>query len=492
MDVQALEVINACRHALRRQGRKDSATAIARLTGYTESEVNGQLKATTAKLKPHFVRRLAEEAGLSVSEQFHKLGWLPGRELPERELLELGREIGPAARRLAEAMPYFERMARPTPAAPFTAAEVLQTDRRIPGRFDVRLSQIVSGERYQTVTNHVAHVTLREGQRPLPIAEARQTAADAGVAWWPDETGVLEDESYWSLRLELMARTHRALHDGQEYSWQGGPRHLTWRPAVGDGEWPAQLLVQDAIGGRQGPIANAPVRLHQEKTIVFVGGRHGLGLAAAMLAEALGRQYVLIRELISINEAAFVRRSEGEVDRTEAWAEATRVIERRGAEPWPAVLLVRPAVFAGAKGPRALDLLRNTSAQVVYARPPDAYLDWWTKRSAGLYDPGDPEPIERGRRTRGLYDQIDEALHRRNGGEYDLLLDVPSAKGALPAHTPEIPAEVMDWSARVAWRAAQRLCRDVDDLRPGLISNWQERLSADPLKAAPAGPPARP
>jgi hypothetical protein len=481
MDDEVQSVIRDCLSALPRKGLPNTQEGIAVLTGFSVDMTKRNLKATTAdKLNPRFLRRLAESAGLSVAEQFRRVGWLPGREVPERILLELSREIGPAARRLAEAAPYFERMARPASPAHVAAAEVLHSDPRISGRFDIRLRQFVSGTRHRAVTSNVAHITLSEGHEPLPLDEALTMADDAGLSWLPDDTDLRENPAYWSIRLELMARTHPVLHNGQEYSWQGGPRHRTWRLAVDGAAWPAQLLVQDAIGGRQGPLGHDPVTLRRENTLVFIGGRHGLGLAAPILAEALGRQYVLIREMITISESALVRDSDGRQDRTEAWAEAARMIEHRSSDPWGAVLLVRPAVFDGPKGSRALSLLRETSAQVIYARPPDAYLDWWTQRSAGLYNPEDETPIRRGKRTKVLYDKVEEVLKSRPNRANDLRILVPEPDRELPAHTPEIPGEVMDWSVRVAWKAARRLCRDIGDLRPGLLRDWQERLGEDP------------
>jgi hypothetical protein len=56
---------------------------------------------------------------------------------------------------------------------------------------------------------------------------------------------------------------------------------------------------------------------------------------------------------------------------------------------------------------------------------------------------------------------------------------------------PEIPGEVMDWTARVAWTAIRRLGEPPGTrlgpvpLRPGRLSGWRELLAADPLAIVP-------
>ena len=57
--------------------------------------------------------------------------------------------------------------------------------------------------------------------------------------------------------------------------------------------------------------------------------------------------------------------------------------------------------------------------------------------------------------------------------------------GPLPPHIPAVPAEIMDWTARVAWTAIQWLARTNPALparlRPGHLADWHPRLAAVPV-----------
>jgi hypothetical protein len=294
-----------------------------------------------------------------------------------------------------------------------------------------------------------------------------------------------------------MARTCKALNTANEYSWQGGPGHRTWRSAAQ--EWPAHLLVQDIVAGLQQPETGEPGGPVAAGPIIFIGGRHGTGLAAALLAQALGRQFVLVRENIDVTRHGHIVALpvDAQRHRTRAWISVVEHIARRQAEghPWRAVVLVRAAAFAAAGGvwldPYAARLLSETSARLVYAKMPLAYLGWWSTRVEGNYRPGERDGAAWARRMRSLYGQVEEVLAGRREPR-DLLLRVPEPRSDLAPHLPEIPTEVMDWTARVAWTA---LCRmegarmsgsGTAGLRSGRLADWRELLAADPLAMVPA------
>lgn len=490
------EVLDRCIRAIEARGIPASAAEIGRRTGTADGQVRKILN-QDRPLRPEFLCRLGQFAGLRVSELFAAIGWLPDNEALPPFSAALAQETQSALEALEQARPFLEQLTRPPQSAPLAAAEALLADELGAERFEARLCQIVSGGRYRTTTNAVGEFRLRDGHRPLPYDQALDLAHAAGVRELPDRAEVAAEPRFWQTDLELRARTCRALDAADEYSWQGGPGHRTWRSAAR--EWPAHLLVQDVIAGLQQPDAGEPGGPVTAGPIVFIGGRHGAGLAAAFLAQALGRQFVLVRENIDVTRHGHIvgLPVDARRHRTRAWVSIAEHIARRQSEgrPWPAVVLVRAAVFAAADGLRldshAARLLSQTSARLVYARMPPAYLDWWAARIEGNFRPGLRDGAAWARRMRSLYGRIEEVLAARREPR-DLMLAVPEPASRLEPHDPEIPAEVMDWSARVAWTA---LCRmegarlsgsGTAGLRPGRLAGWRELLATDPDAMVPA------
>ncbi|GIH25044.1 hypothetical protein Aph01nite_33540 [Acrocarpospora phusangensis] len=489
---QAQEVIEWCLRALAGRGLLTSAASIARQLDRNEVQVRKVLKGERP-LKPDFLRDLGVLSGIPVSELFQAIGWLPEWEVTGAGMAELAHGMKSAIRALESAQPYLAGLIRTVPAAPFTAAELLLSDVTAAERFDVRLAQVVSGLRYRAITTMLAEFSPQPGVRPLAEDTLTRMAGAAGVTWRPGDDGCEGD--FGSIRLELMARTNLGLNDGQEYTWQGGASHRTWKSAAR--AWPAHLLVQDTIGGRQLPPGSDPWGDTGQRTIVMVGGRHGTGPAAALLAEALGWQYVLVRPNLALTREGHVQAVPVDAVRTRgrSWlAVADHISAQHSAgRPWKAVVLVRPAAFEaddpdfpergrGEIDPAALRALVESPARVIYARPPVAYLRWWAERTAGDHTPGAYDPVRAAERLRLLYARIESGLGDRIAGR-DLFLNVPGPEGDLFPFAPQVPDEVFDQTVRVAWAALGWLSESAKvppTSRPGRLWSWQASLRTDP------------
>ncbi|WP_433177553.1 hypothetical protein [Actinoallomurus sp. CA-150999] len=478
---------------MKARGLPGSAADIARKLDLPDGSVR-KILSCQRPLRPEFLRDLGMLAGLPVVGLFQAMGWLPEDEVTQTPPGMAGR-LGTALELLGDTLPLIERLSGPAPLAPVAAAQLVLGDRDGAERYDVRLSQVVSGERYRAVTNAVAEFLPRDGATPLPYEMAEEMAYTAGLNWRPTPEDVARHPGHSAVALELQARTHSLRRDGQEYSWQGGPGHVTWRSVAQT--WPTHLLVQDPIAGRQLAVTEGAPVCEDQRPIVVVGGRHGTGLAAALLAEALGRQFVLVRNDIEVARHGQVRAvpPDAHRSRTGAWIEVARHIARVAEDgiAWPAVVLVRPAAFeekgVGARiHAYALRLLRETPARIIYARTPPAFLEWWGARIEGDHDPGEHDGAQWAARTARLYAEIETVLAERRAGD-DLLLRVPDPEGALPPHDPAVPAEIMDWTARVAWTAIEWLAgRDrglPDRLRRGHVKRWRGLLAADPDASVP-------
>jgi transcriptional regulator with XRE-family HTH domain len=487
----AFEVVNRCLRAMRRRGMPGTAADIGRRLGLNDSTVR-KILAGERPLRPEFLRDLGLLAGLPVAGLFQAMDWLPEDERPDPAGAGLTGQIGAALQVIGRALPSMERLGRPGPWAPVAAAQMVLGDEEGAERFDVRLSQIASGTRYRAVTGGVAEFALKPGAVALPYARVEELAEAAGVPWRPSPRYLDGHPEHSAVALELRARTHDLRRDGQEYSWQGGPGHRTWRSAART--WPAHLLVQDPIGGRQLVPAGDTALGDDPRPIVVIGGRHGTGLAAALIAEALGRRFVLVRGDIDVNRHGHVLSSDGFRDRMNAWMSVAQHITRSSEQgpDWPVVALVRPAAFAdgGGRGVHSYAgrLLRTTPARIVYARTPPAYLTWWGSRIEGDHQPGEYDGAAWAACARDLYAGIESVLAGRPAGR-DLLVRVPDPAGPLPYDVPGVPDEVMDWTARVAWTAIEWLGeRDRglrDRLRPGRLRTWRDRLAADPTAVVP-------
>ncbi|ROO90804.1 hypothetical protein EDD29_8543 [Actinocorallia herbida] len=475
--------ITLCLDALARRGITTKAEVARRLAGAHGRA--GTLKTLShhGGVTPEFMRDLATAAGLSVTEVFGALGWLPQRELRDTAFTDLAHDATSALRALSE-VPDLTAFTAAVPAAPFAAARALLTDPDGQERFEVRLSQIVSGDRYRAGTSAVAEFGLRDRADPLPSRDLERLVLAAGFPHPPRVA-----DAHAAVRWELRARTAAALSDGQEYSWQGDRAHRTWRAAAGT--WPAHLLVQDSIVGQQRPVDPHPLGGGDAPgTIVVVGGRESGGQAAALLAEALGWQFVLVRPDIDITPGGRVRRYPK--TRAQAWIGVAEHIARRAADgrPWHTVVLLRPdALTHDGAGTHsyAAELLERTPAPILYLRPPTANLHWWVARNAGNHDPGDfPEDVWLDRYT-AAYAAVEDLLLRRSRHD-DLLLRCPEPARPLLPHVPEAPDEVMDQAARAAWTAARWLTGSGVELRaprPGVFARWRPALATDPVAFLP-------
>jgi hypothetical protein len=490
----ALEAVNRCLRAMRNRGMPGSAADVARRLDLNDGTVR-KILGGERPLRPDFLRDLGLLAGLPVASLLQTMGWLPEDEVLVPTAAGMTGQIGAALRVLGRALPYLEQLSRPGPWAPVAAAQMVLGDEEGAERYDVRVSQILSGTRYRAVTNGIAEFLLKPGITPLTYDRAEELAQAAGVLWRPTPDDLDRYPGHSSMALELRAHTHSLQHDGQEYSWQGGPGHRTWRSAAH--AWPTHLLVQDPIGGRQRVPPEGPLVCDDLRPIIVIGGRHGSGLAAALLAEALGRQFVLVRGNLDVNRHGHVRSvpPDGSRGRTGVWMSVAQHIARTAEEgpPWPVVALVRPAAFGeDGVGPGlhayASQLLRTTPARIVYARTPPAHLSWWGARIEGDYPPGEYDGAAWAARTRDLYTNIEGVLAERVSGQ-DLLLRIPDPPQPLTTHVPAIPDEVMDWTARVAWTALEWLAdRDrglLGRLRPGHLTSWRRPLAADSDASVP-------
>ncbi|POX55099.1 hypothetical protein C3489_12365 [Streptomyces sp. Ru71] len=223
-----------------------------------------------------------------------------------------------------------------------------------------------------------------------------------------------------------------------------------------------------------------------------------------MLAQALGRQYVLVRSLTEVAEggALVPVRRDLVGGRTTAWTSvATHIRERHLAgTPWPAVVVVRPYAFSSKGGldEVALDHLRHTPARIVFCRPSPAMLAWWAKRQertagrARYHGPARRAEAER------VLDAVAAVLRERARGD-DLHLRLPEPhrehdEGAEPEFAAQFPAAVADLQARVAWWVLRRLSETDPgclprQLVPGSrLAQWSELLAADPRALSPASP----
>ncbi|MCD0453323.1 hypothetical protein LO762_29690 [Actinocorallia sp. API 0066] len=470
-----------CLAALQESGVAQSKAEVGRRlarVGRSEDSVRKVLDHRRG-LTPEFVRDLATLAGLSVTEVFGVLGWLPEREIRDNALTDLAHTMNRAVQALNE-VPDLSDLADPAPSAPLAATRALLADPEGQERFEARLFQIISGGRYRTATNAVAEFRLRDGVPPLPHADLARLVAAAGFA----EPPVPGDE-HAAVRWELRARTRAALRRGQEPSWQGGAAHRTWRAAAET--WPGHLLVQDSIAGQQRPIDPSPLGVDDLDTLIVVGGRESGAQAGALLAEALGWQFVLVRPDIDLTPGGRVRTPSPRLRmaRTDVWIRVAEHIARRESGPWRTVVLLRPGALArdgAGPHPYAAELLERTPAPILYLRPPAEYLTWWATRSAGNHDPGALDARALADRLAAAHQTVEEILRRR-GGHADLLLRLPEPARPLEPHRPEVPAEVFDASVRAAWTAAHWLRGrglELRSPRPGTLARWRDALARDP------------
>ncbi|WP_133914054.1 hypothetical protein [Streptomyces sp. NBC_00582] len=473
------QVIEQCLNALRGQRRAAGAGAVGQALGVSEGTVRGYLNGSTQSVPVGFCVQLGRLAQIPEHDILHALGLLP-LALPEAP------GGGPAL------------------GAPLRAVDALLADPEGAERFQAQVFRIFSGRRYRCPSHEVAHFALRPGHTALPYAQAEELARTAAAEWRPTPEELPMHPAYWSLRLELVARTERALRSAGEHSWQGDPGTGLWdRLRTASGEAP-QVLVQDPVAGTStGPVADPDGTL---PTLLFVGGRQLIGTAAALLAEAIGRQYVLVRSLTEVAQSGLLVPVRRDLvgGRTTAWTSVAAHIRDRhlAGRPWPAVVVVRPYAFSakdGLDGP-ALHQLRHSPARIVFCRPSRSTLVWWAKRQEAAAGRAGYQSGVRITETVRTLDAVADVLRKRERGD-DLTLRLPDLfrerdEESAPVFPAEFPAAVADLQARVAWWVLSRL-READ---PGCLprqlvptsrlARWSGRLASDgrALSLAPASP----
>lgn len=484
--------------ALEAQGRDVRPGALGRLFHRSrelmQKRMNGE-----RRLPREFIAEAAALAGLRTVELYHDLGWVPAEEVAPNEAGALAQKVDELATSMIRVSAHLSAQS-PRRTALEAAVTTVLTDPGARVRFKATLSIIESGAAYRTPTYAVAEFRLREGAAPLPMDDAVARMRQQGVRPEPEPSepspgmSRRDYQTFRSVRRELEALTAAARRDGDEATWQGDPGTRTWRAAAD--RWPTHLLVQSALTGASSRSAGRPWQPSEPYPLVVVGSGYGAGPAAALLAQALGWQFVLVHNGMTITSRGEVVGVERDwrSGRTLAWnATARHIASRSGHDPWRAVILVRPQCFAGADDideRSALHALRTTPARVLYARPPDAYLSWWAARQQGMTREGgafDRPHWLRGRAP--LLERIEAALRGRPGARGDLLLAIPEPCGPLEPHTPELPAEVMDNQARIAWAALDWLNTEAngarprlaDNLRPGVLSDYRSELARDPI-----------
>lgn len=468
------QFITQCLDILRDQRRPVGAAALGQALGVAEGTMRGYLTGTTGSVPAGLCVELGRLAQIPAHDVLRALGLLPP---------------GPA-----------EPPPAPALGAPLHAVRALLDDPEGAERFTAHTFRISSGRRYRCPSHEVAHFTLNPGKDPLPLDDAERLARLAAVEGRPPAQAVHRDPDYWSVRLELRARVQSVLRSAGEHSWQGDPGTGQWnRLTTGDGRAP-QVLVQDPLAGTStGPVTAPDGRL---PTLLFVGGRQLVGTAAALLAEALGRQYVLVRSLTEVTPDGLLVpvRRDLVTGRTTAWTSVAAHIREQhlGGTPWPAVVVVRPYAFAtpGGLDDIALTHLRHTPARIVFCRPSPAMLAWWARRQERVAGRTRYHVPSRAAETGRTLDAVAAVLAERADPD-DLSLRLPEPHrdhDDVPDHGPEFPAAVADLQARIAWWVLRSIT-DTDPtalprqlVRTSRLAEWSQLLAADPRALPTAAP----
>ncbi len=475
-----------------RTGRA-SVAFVAKVTGTNESTTKAYLNGLR-RPPVTFVRDLAQHAGVPATELFVALGWLPASEAANPDARHLAEQIAAAAATLGRLEPHARRtLSRTDLTAPAISAATAALLSGIEGasRFDVRLFQVVSGNRYPGITSSVAEFSLRPKADPLATAEVDRLAHEAGDGYRPDAIDESSDPGFWAVRRELRSRTYAALHDSDvgQFTWQGEACTHSWSAHAQ--QWPAHLLVQDPHDGVSRPGHADAWRPVSPRTIVVMGNRYSTG-AAALLAEALGWQFLPVRAdmEVTMDGSVFPVSRDPVNGRVLAWNSVARLINRRyrEGEPWRAVVLLRPSALHSRAGidAHAAQLLRDTPATVVYARPPRSYR----QRHAVLPDRAAPDHWDSA--TRDELCAVETAMAERTTG--DLRLRIPEPGGCLEDIDAVVPDEIADVQARVAWtvlcwldEVANRGRPSIRErLFPGQLASWIPDLARDPDAILPA------
>lgn len=465
---------------LRLTGRELTQAAVVRHFGVSAETVRSWFSGRRNP-GPERVRDLARLAGVSVAEAFVDMGWLDESDLDPRGV--------------GDGRPDSDRM-----FAPEAALHALLRDEIMRRRYTVRMLTLDSRGSYPLTTDIAAQFDLIPGAAVPVLADAERRAEMARAVALPSARLALRDPEYCAVRLELSAFLAEPLRWFGQYSWQGDTGSVTWRSVVD--AWPAQILVQDIVSGRSNEAAADGWYCREQRPLVVIGGRYSSSLAAAMLAEALGWQFVLVHSgtVIDRDGSVVATRRDWLSGPAEAWAEAAEHIGRSHAagRPWPAVLLARPHSFLAPDGSPdhgALEQLRRTPARIVYARPHDAVLDWWMERQTSLSHDREYEPTARALRKQveSAFGHVEQVLRARAAplsaerGRQDLAVLSRRPEGPLDPFRPEIPDALVDDQTRLAWQALTWLghtSRHAVELptkspRSGPLRRYRQLLEAD-------------
>ncbi|HEY3867973.1 MAG TPA: hypothetical protein VGM10_06465 [Actinocrinis sp.] len=449
---------------------------------------------------PEVVRDLARLATVSPVEAFLDLGWLDEADLA---LHSTGRRGAWAA------AGDFSDLAvgAASPSAPEAAARAMLRDETMRRRYTVELSTVESRGVYPLTTDVVAQIRLRPGAAEPGLEDAQLKARLARVVGGPGEALTAREPGFCAVRLELSAFLAAPTRWSGQYSWQGEPGSRTWRRFAS--HWPAHILVQDVISAVSRDAAPDPWSARDTRPLIFIGGRYSAGIAAALTAEGLGWQYVLVHSGASIGRAGTVAatRRDWLHGPAEAWSEASEHIRERTAtnDPWYAVLAVRPHSFIAPDGGAdlsALEQLRRCPARVVYVRPSEAVLDWWTARQVGLSPDGEYADAAAAHREqlRLAFARIERTLAERaaggGAGREDLVLAQPEPEQkdeGFDPYRPELPERLVDDQVRLAWQVVGWLGRTsryapappAKSLHPGVLNTVRDRLGVEGGPAYP-------
>jgi transcriptional regulator with XRE-family HTH domain len=487
--VSAAAILTALRHrAEQRHGHMGEEQLAGRL-GVAKGTLRGYLTGTRMP-RPQFVRALAELAAVAPEQPFVDLGWLPAaslrgddRAVPADlggQLTGLVGSVGDLARQLRQLEPL------PGWGAPLAAAAAVLHDPQAASRFSVRMHTVDAGSRYRTTLFQLAEFALATGADPLDGPDLARLAFRRGQFAHASANGPRGAQpEHDRLRTELALRTAAALRGTGTSSWQGDPGTVLWR---GHAEvWPSHLLVQNVLSGVR-RAEHGALPLPGGLPLVAVGGEWSLAGAAALLAESLGWAYLPVDSTTVLDAGGVTdlppqdRRQDR---RSLGWSAAAGGIAQRHRDgaAWPAVLLVRPYVFAPEDpyGAAALDLLAETPARVLWAAPTDAHLRWWALRRERTALGG--VPADRwAAAARAACDRLEGVLRgraRQLGPEHDLLLRLAEPEHVFDPDRAEFPDELVDRQFRLAWQAVAWLDRTANRGRASLSQGLRPSRLAD-------------
>ncbi|MHC3471006.1 hypothetical protein ACYF6T_20155 [Streptomyces sp. 7R007] len=489
--------LEGCRAALAAAGRPCGDSALAAALNYKPETVRKYMLGDRMP-PPRFVRALAEFAGVSPARVFADIGWLPRHEALTAAPYERPSELAAAVSAISGVEAYVRRLPQARLPAPLRAVAALYDDRRAAVRFRADVAHVVSGEDYALATALVSEFRLTDGTEPLSWEDLKERALRAGFAgrltYHPSDAD--PGARHGRVRAELEITVGEALRAAGEYSWQGEPGTSLWAPVAA--QWPGHLLVQNCLSDLHHPAAS-PWRGADRRPLVVIGAVWSAAYTAALVAGALGWEYVPVSSATEVHSGRVVqgdpldRRS----GRLRGWAVTARHIEelQRLGRPWSAVILVRPYVFAEDRhyGRIMLDLLRDTCARVLYVRPSPRYLDWWAARRELTAVDRTPTGVWRAGIDRALQRVEDVLAVRRGGagvaGDGDLLLALPDPPSDPSPADPRFPGRLVDDQFRCAWRTLEWLDQTANrgrrslfaELRPSALGDRAAQVQRDLL-----------